>query len=85
MKEFKNNKEGKIDELKVCSVLLLTISAEYDVCVQRDIKKQKDALQKHNVVLKTHQKDAQTAQLELGAPLLCFLSALGAHSQLRGP
>ncbi|KAJ7499399.1 condensin complex subunit SMC2 [Mycena latifolia] len=45
--EFKNNKDGKIDELKA------------------DISKQKVALQKHSVILKTQQKEQQTAALEL--------------------
>ncbi|CCM00223.1 uncharacterized protein FIBRA_02251 [Fibroporia radiculosa] len=47
MDEFKNNKEGKIEELKA------------------DVSKQKNALQKHSVVLKTQQKEMQTATLEL--------------------
>ncbi|KAJ7659921.1 condensin complex subunit SMC2 [Mycena rosella] len=47
MDEFKNNKDGKIDELKA------------------DISKQKAALQKHSVVVKTQQKEQQTAVLEL--------------------
>ncbi|KAF8885194.1 condensin complex subunit SMC2 [Infundibulicybe gibba] len=46
MDEFKNNKDGKIDELK------------------RDISKQKASLQKHAVVVKTQQKELQTASLE---------------------
>ncbi|KAJ7083090.1 condensin complex subunit SMC2 [Mycena belliarum] len=47
MDEFKNNKDGKIDELKA------------------DILKQKAALQKHSVMVKTQQKEQQTAALEL--------------------
>ncbi|KAJ7446895.1 condensin complex subunit SMC2 [Mycena galericulata] len=47
MDEFKNNKDGKIDELKA------------------DISKQKAALQKHSVIVKTRQKEQQTASLEL--------------------
>ncbi|KAJ7178719.1 condensin complex subunit SMC2 [Mycena crocata] len=47
MDEFKNNKDGKIDELKA------------------DISKQKTALQKHSVIVKTKQKEQQTATLEL--------------------
>ncbi|KAF9233061.1 condensin complex subunit SMC2 [Melanogaster broomeanus] len=49
MREFKDNKEGKIIELK------------------GDISKQKTALQKQAVVVKTRQKEHQTAVLELGA------------------
>ncbi|TFK38366.1 condensin complex subunit SMC2 [Crucibulum laeve] len=49
MDEFKNNKEGKIDELKA------------------NISKQKTALQKHAVIVKTKQKELQTATLELEA------------------
>ncbi|KAI0776981.1 condensin complex subunit SMC2 [Trametes elegans] len=47
MDDFKNNKEGKIDELKA------------------DVAKQKSALQKHSVVVKTQHRDLQTATLEL--------------------
>ncbi|CDO76576.1 hypothetical protein BN946_scf184950.g2 [Trametes cinnabarina] len=47
MDDFKNNKEGKIDELKA------------------DVTKQKAALQKHSVVVKTQHRDLQTATLEL--------------------
>ncbi|KAI0641717.1 condensin complex subunit SMC2 [Trametes meyenii] len=47
MDDFKNNKEGKIDELKA------------------DVAKQKAALQKHSVVVKTQHRDLQTALLEL--------------------
>ncbi|KAH9917715.1 condensin complex subunit SMC2 [Fomitopsis serialis] len=47
MDEFKNNKEGKIEELKA------------------DVSKQKAALQKHSVTVKTQQKELQTASLEL--------------------
>ncbi|KAG5635609.1 hypothetical protein H0H81_010647, partial [Sphagnurus paluster] len=45
--EFKNNKEGKTEELKA------------------DIMKQKAALQRHAVIVKTQQKEVQTAKLEL--------------------
>lgn len=38
--------------------------------VQADISKQKAALQKHSVIVKTQQKEQQTAALELGAS--CF-------------
>lgn len=48
MADFKNNKEGKIDELK------------------GNISKQKGALQKHAVIVKTEHKELQTATLELG-------------------
>ncbi|KAF8803977.1 condensin complex subunit SMC2 [Phlegmacium glaucopus] len=47
MDEFKNNKDGKIEELKA------------------SISKQKSALQKHSVIVKTQQKELQTATLEL--------------------
>ncbi|KAI0822104.1 condensin complex subunit SMC2 [Trametes gibbosa] len=47
MDDFKNNKEGKIDELKA------------------DVTKQKAALQKHSVVVKTQHRELQTATLEL--------------------
>lgn len=48
MEDFKNNKDGKIAELK------------------GQISKQKSLLQKQSVVVKTHQKELQTAKLELG-------------------
>ena len=48
MADFKNNKEGKIDELK------------------SNISRQKSALQKHAVIVKTEHKELQTATLELG-------------------
>ncbi|KAG8215877.1 condensin complex subunit SMC2 [Butyriboletus roseoflavus] len=47
MREFKDNKEGKINELK------------------SEISRQKSALQKQAVVVKTRQKEHQTAVLEL--------------------
>ncbi|KIK70168.1 hypothetical protein GYMLUDRAFT_34652 [Collybiopsis luxurians FD-317 M1] len=47
MEEFKNNKDGKIDELKA------------------NISKQKSAVQKQAVVVKTKQKEHQSATLEL--------------------
>ena len=53
MDDFKNNKEGKITELKAL------------------ISKQKRQLQKQLVVVKTHQKELQTAELELGGQSLC--------------
>ncbi|KAI0739697.1 condensin complex subunit SMC2 [Daedaleopsis nitida] len=46
MNEFKNNKEGKIDELKA------------------DLNKQRVALREHTTLVKTHQKELQTANLE---------------------
>lgn len=66
--EFKNNKEGKIDELKV-----FTLKASYSCrlliriySVQAEIKKLKTTLQKQSVQVKTEQKELQTARLELG-------------------
>lgn len=47
MNEFKDNKEGKIEELR------------------KEISNKKAALQKHSVVVKTQQKEHQTAILEL--------------------
>ncbi|KIY44458.1 condensin complex subunit SMC2 [Fistulina hepatica ATCC 64428] len=46
MKEFKNNKDGKIEELKA------------------SIKTQTAALQKHDVILKTRNRDMKTSTLE---------------------
>lgn len=64
MNEFKNNKEGKIEELRVSKQFpsnVLVIDH-----LQTNISKQKSAIQKHNVVMKTQQKDMQTVTLELG-------------------
>ena len=35
-------------------------------CAQANISKQKSAIQKHNVVMKTQQKETQTVMVELG-------------------
>jgi structural maintenance of chromosome 2 len=71
MSEFKNNKEGKIEELRV-NELLPSNSPTTD-CSQANISKQKSAIQKHNVVMKTQQKETQTAQVELGKlPILFY-------------
>ena len=64
MNEFKNNKEGKTEELRVCEPFLQN-SLAID-CLQANISKQKSAIQKHNVVMKTQQKETQTAMVELG-------------------
>jgi structural maintenance of chromosome 2 len=69
MGEFKNNKEGKIEELKVWRLADTLINPTFNVLLQATIKKQKAALQKESVTVKTHQKDVQTAKLELGEPL----------------
>lgn len=76
MDEFKNNKDGKIEELKVCanvpsdfSHLLFGPSVNSSmICVpfQGSITAQKSALQKHAVHVKTQQKELQTSTLELG-------------------
>lgn len=80
MDEFKNNKEGKIDELKVCSTIpnscsLSLLLMRGTACpppnyIQAGILKKKAVLQKHAVVVKTQQKEAQTAALELGSCLV---------------
>lgn len=67
MAEFKNNKEGKIDQLKVCQVSNVSVRSLTMHCSgQVDVSKQKAALQKHATTLKLKQKDLQTAKLELG-------------------
>lgn len=63
--EFKNNKEGKIDELKV-STLAISYSCQILTRIQAEIKKLKTTLQKQSVQVKTEQKELQTARLELG-------------------
>lgn len=65
MNEFKNNKEGKTEELKVGCTLSGTFLLTYRLS-QREIAKKKTALQKHAVIVKTQQKEHQTATLELG-------------------
>jgi structural maintenance of chromosome 2 len=73
MDEFKNNKDGKIEELKVSRrdrilfwFLSKTVILMNYIARQADILKQKTALQKQSVVVKTQQKELQTATLELG-------------------
>jgi len=79
MDEFKNNKDGKIEELKVCAsvpsdlpTFSLTLSQRKINCslicfpLQASIASQKSALQKHAVHVKTQQKELQTSTLELG-------------------
>ncbi|KAJ8474142.1 hypothetical protein ONZ51_g7411 [Trametes cubensis] len=60
MDDFKNNKEGKIDELKA------------------NVSKQKAALQKHSVVVKTQHRELQTAVLEL-EQMEKDIASVGAH------
>jgi structural maintenance of chromosome 2 len=67
MDEFKNNKEGKTEELKVSSLSLSqAVSIILDFSSQANIQKQKAALQKQAVGVKTQQKEMHTATLELG-------------------
>jgi len=68
--EFKDNKEGKINELKVLDFSASLRTSCLPV-VQADISKQKTALQKHAVIVKTQQKELQTAALELGVFDIC--------------
>jgi hypothetical protein len=65
MAEFKNNKEGKIDELRVRPFHIHEFPAIKRLR-QASITKQKAAEQKQRVVVLTHQKDLKTAELELG-------------------
>ncbi|KAH9850422.1 condensin complex subunit SMC2 [Lenzites betulinus] len=66
MDDFKNNKEGKIDELKA------------------DVTKQKAALQKHSVVVKTQHRELQTATLELEQLEKDITSAEASIEEARG-
>ena len=77
MDEFKNNKEGKTEELKVIEFLSQAVSMalNYGLSPQANILKQKAALQKQAVRVKTQQKEMQTATLELG-PCGCNLNLL---------
>lgn len=72
MNEFKNNKEGKIEELRVREPL--PRSSLPSTCLQANISKQKSAIQKHSVVMKTQQKEMQTVTLELGKLLILSYS-----------
>lgn len=67
MNEFKNNKEGKIDELKVgTNPVFVPYPQTSTGSIQKEISGKKSALQKHAVIVKTQQKEHQTATLELG-------------------
>jgi hypothetical protein len=75
MDEFKNNKEGKTEELKVIVRSLsqaVSMALNNGLSSQANIHKQKAALQKQAVSVKTQQKEMQTATLELG-PCMCIL------------
>ncbi len=67
MADFKNNKEGKIDELKVRPCILIVYpDANIAFSLQKEVAKQKAELQKHNVLVKAQQKEVQTASIEFG-------------------
>ena len=68
MAEFKNNKEGKIEELKVRGPIQLFFVHKWlmTISLQASISKQKASLQKHAVTVKVQQKEHHTATLELG-------------------
>ena len=67
MDEFKNNKEGKIDELKVGRDHSFALSGFLThLSLQKQVTKQKSDLQKHTAQLNIQQKEVQTAGLELG-------------------
>ena len=66
MDEFKNNKDGKINELKVSVLPAFLFPTSSKALVQAEISKLKTTLQKQSVKVKTEQKELQTANLELG-------------------
>ena len=67
MADFKNNKEGKIDELKVGRDHSFALSGFLThLSLQKQVTKQKSDLQKHTAQMKIQQKEVQTAGLELG-------------------
>ena len=78
--EFKNNKEGKTEELKVSIPL-----SEWELIplngfpLQAGIQKQKAPLQKQAVSVETQQKDMQTATLELGPSTCGYVSVASAR------
>jgi hypothetical protein len=86
MDEFKNNKEGKIDELKVGFMLCLIVNCRLmgSGILKRDISKQKAALQRHAVIVKTQQKELQTATLELGTYCLPCCSRVRSDVDISG-
>src|ERR1700741_1418759 len=73
MDEFKNNKEGKTEELKVTQPHLpFSVMTSNCIYAQANIQKQKAALQKQAVRRETQQKEIQTATLELGPCIYFF-------------
>ncbi|KAI9507974.1 hypothetical protein F5148DRAFT_1149372 [Russula earlei] len=65
MDKFKNNKEGKMDKLKVLPPLWNVTHSLNGFSSQANIQKQKATLQKQAVKVKTQQKEMQMAALEL--------------------
>ncbi|KAI9509578.1 hypothetical protein F5148DRAFT_1367070 [Russula earlei] len=65
MDEFKNNKEGKTDKLKVLPPLWNAMRSLDGFSSQANVQKQKAALQNQAVKVKTQQKEMQTAALDL--------------------
>jgi len=49
---------------------MLLQTSSLSTVLQANISKQKSAIQKHNVVMKTQQKEMQTVTLELGKGLV---------------
>jgi structural maintenance of chromosome 2 len=66
MDEFKNNREGKTEELKVKSFLAI-MSRTALIGLGDFILSQNAALQKQAVSVKTQHKEMQRATLELGS------------------
>ena len=75
MDEFKNNKEGQTEELKVSNPFsrwkLIPLNG---FLLQASMQNQKAALRKQAVSVKTQQKDMQTATLELGPSTCDYVS-----------
>lgn len=81
MDEFKNNKDGKIEELKVLWFSLQSpVTDTLLLRRQANISKQKSAAQKQAVDVKSKQKDHQSATLELGPSLDSFDRIFDTHS-----
>ncbi len=66
MNEFQDNKEGKIEELRVRLMPSHLYPPPMLTPLQASINKQKSKIQKHSVTVKTQQKELQTATLLLG-------------------
>lgn len=76
MADFKNNKDSKLNEIKVCH---LSFSRRMELMnfPQADIVNKKKSLGKQTLQVKTNQKAVQTAELELReSPIVVRMNSL---------